>query len=288
MNFLSGWLTDWVREGLIEAIMARFAGLFDTINAEVSSIAANVGQTPGEFNPGVLAMIQNLSETAVIPIAGMILTFILCYELIQVIIQKNNMHDFGVFDLYKWMFKTFCAVFILTHTFDIVMFVFALAQNVINASAGAITDSLELSAEGALAGLEAQLQTMGIWELMGLWLETFLINICLLILTIVIFVIIYGRMIEIFLVVSIAPIPLSTFANREWGSMGNNYLKSLFALAFQGFLIMVCVAIYAALVQNIPASPNIHVSLWALVGYTVLLAMCLLRTHTVAKAVFSC
>ena len=286
MNFLSGWLTDWIREGLIEAIMARFTGLFDTINAEVGSIAANVGQTPGEFNPGVLAMIQNLSETAVIPIAGMILTFILCYELIQVIIQKNNMHDVGFFDLYKWFFKAFCAVFILTHTFDIVMFVFALSQHAVNASAGAIADTLELNAADALIGLEAQLQTMGIWELMGFWLETFLINICLWALTIVIFVIIYGRMIEIFLVVSVAPIPLSTFANREWSGMGNNYLKSLFALAFQGFLIMVCVAIYAALVQNIPAAPNIRAALYGLVGYTILLAFALMKTSSLARGVF--
>ena len=165
------------------------------------------------------------------------------------------------------------------------MAVFALAQNVVNNSAGVITDSLDLAAD--FAGLEAQLEAMGIWELMGLWLETFLINICLWALTICIFVIIYGRMIEIFLVVSIAPIPLSTFANREWSGMGNNYLKSLFALAFQGFLIMVCVAIYAALVGGITASTNIHTALWGTAGYTVLLCFTLFKTGSLAKSIFS-
>ena len=165
------------------------------------------------------------------------------------------------------------------------MAVFALAQNVVNNSAGVITDSLDLAAD--FAGLEAQLEAMGIWELMGLWLETFLINICLWALTICIFVIIYGRMIEIFLVVSIAPIPLSTFANREWSGMGNNYLKSLFALAFQGFLIMVCVAIYAALVRDIPSAPNIHSSMWTLVGYTILLVFALMKSSSLAKSVFT-
>ena len=267
--------------------MARFTGLFDTINAEVNSIAVNVGQTPGEFNPGVFNMVRTLSETAVIPIAGMILTFVVCYELIQLILEKNNMHEFDTFNLYKWMFKTFCAVFILTHTFDIVMGVFAVAQSVINSSAGIITGNLDIGADAALANLEAQLQTMGMWELIGLWLETWLINICLWALTIAIFVIIYGRMIEIFLVVSVAPIPLSTMINREWGQIGNNYLKSLFALAFQGFLIMVCVAIYAALVQNIPTAANIHAALWGLVGYTVLLCFALFKTSSLAKSVFS-
>jgi len=281
------WVDDWIREGLIDGIMARFTGLFDTINAEVNDIAVNVGQTPGEFNPGVFNMVRTLSETAVIPIAGMILTFVVCYELIQLILEKNNMHEFDTFNLYKWMFKTFCAVFILTHTFDIVMGVFALAQSVINNSAGVITSSLDIGADAALASLEAQLQTMGVWELIGLWLETWLINICLWALTIAIFVIIYGRMIEIFLVVSVAPIPLSTMINREWGQIGNNYLKSLFALAFQGFLIMVCVAIYAALVQNIPTAANIHAALWGLVGYTVLLCFALFKTSSLAKSVFS-
>jgi len=276
-----------MREGLIDGIMARFVGLYDTINAEVNNIAGNVGQTPGEFNPGVFAMIQTLSETAIIPVAGMILTFVLCYELIQMIIEKNNMVEFDTFNLYKWIFKTFCAVFILTNTFSIVMGVFALAQQVINASAGAITGSIEVNADAALATLEAQLQTMGIWELLGLWLETWLINICLWALTICIFVIIYGRMIEIYLVVAVAPIPLSTMVNREYGQIGSNYLKSLFALAFQGFLIMVCVAIYAALVQNIPTATNIHAAIWGTVGYTVLLCFALFKTSSLSKSLFS-
>ena len=287
MDWLFGWLTDWIKQGLIDAIMARFAGLYDTINAEVGNIAANVGQTPAGWNPGVFTMIRTLSETAVIPIAGMILTFVLCYELIQLIIEKNNMHEFDTFNLYKWMFKTFCAVFILTHTFDIVMFVFALAQEVVNTSAGVITGSLAVNADAALANLEALLQSMGVWELMGLWLETFVINICLWILTICIFVIIFGRMIEIYITISVAPIPFATMVNREWGQIGNNYLKALFALAFQGFLIMVCVAIYAVLVQNIPMAANVHAAVWGTLGYTVLLAFALFKTSSLSKSVFS-
>jgi len=287
MGWLLDGLFDTIKQNLIEAIMARFAGIYDTINAEVGSIAGNVGQTPGDWNPGVFAMIRTLSETAVLPVAGMILTFVLCYELIQVIIEKNNMHDFEVFNLYKWIFKTFCAVFILTHTFDIVMFVFALAQNVINAGAGAITGTLDMNAADALVNLEAMLQTLGVFELMGLWLETFLINICLTILTICIFIIIFGRMLEIYLTISVAPIPLSTMVNREWGQIGNNYLKGLFALAFQGFLIMVCVAIYAALVADIPMAGTVHGAIWGTVGYTVLLCFALFKTGSLSKSVFS-
>jgi hypothetical protein len=287
MGWLTDWITDWIKQGLIEGIMARFAGLYDAINSEVGSIAANVGQTPGSWNPGVFGMVRTLSETAVIPIAGMILTFVLCYELIQIIIEKNNMHEFDTFNIFKWIFKTFVAVYILTHTFDIVMGVFDLAQNVVNTSAGVISGSLDINAGAALTTLETQLQAMGIWELMGLFLETFLINICLWILMICIFVIIFGRMIEIYLTVSIAPIPLATMANREWGQIGNNYLKALFALAFQGFLIMVCVAIYAVLVQNIPDAGSVHAAIWGTVGYTVLLAFSLFKTSSLSKSVFN-
>lgn len=231
-------------------------------------------------------MIRSLSDTAIIPVAGMILTFVLCYELIQMIIEKNNMHDFEVFNLYKWIFKTFCAVFILTHTFDIVMGVFGLAQQVVNTSAGLIQGNLSVNVGDTLASLQAMLESMGLWELIGLWLETFVVSLCMEIMTIVIFIIIFGRMIEIYLTVSVAPIPLATMANREWGQIGNNYLKSLFALAFQGFLIIVCVAIYAVLVQNIPSSGNAHAAIWTTAGYTVLLCFALFKTGSLSKNLF--
>jgi hypothetical protein len=287
MDWLLGDLFDWIKQGLIDAIISQFAGMYDTINRQVGDIAMNVGKTPGSWNPGVYSMIRTLSETAVIPIAGMILTFVLCYELIQLIIEKNNMHEFDVFNIYKWIFKTFCAVYILTHTFDLVMGVFALAQQVVNAGAGAISGSLNVGADAALAQLETMLQAMGVWELMGLWLEMFIVSLCIWILTICVFIIIFGRMIEIYLTVSVAPIPLATMANREWGQIGNNYLKAVFALAFQGFLIMVCVAIYAALVQNIPDAGNVHAAIWTTVGYTVLLCFALFKTGSLAKTVFS-
>jgi hypothetical protein len=287
MDFLFGWLTDWIKQGLIDGIMSQFSGMYDTINTQVGEIAANVGQTPGAFNPGVFSMIRTLSDAAIIPVAGMILTFVLCYELIQMIIEKNNMHDFDTFNLYKWIFKTFVAVYILTHTFDIVMGVFGLAQGVVNQSAGIISGSLEVNGTAALDQLRTMLEAMGVWELIGVWLEANLVSLCLTAMGICIFIIIYGRMIEIYLTVSVAPIPLATMANREWGQMGTNYLKALFALAFQGFLIMVCVAIYAVLVQNIPSADNIHGAIWGTVGYTILLCFALFKTGSLSKSVFS-
>jgi hypothetical protein len=287
MGWLTDWLTDWLKQSLIDAIMGRFSGMYDSINTRVGEIAVNVGQTPEGWNSGVYSMIRTLSETAVIPIAGMILTFVLCYELISMIIERNNMHDFEIFNLYKWIFKTFAAVYILTHTFDIVMGVFGLAQQVVNRSAGVIQGSLNVGAGSALADLRVLLEAMGVGELIGLFLESFVVSLCLQVMTIVIFIIIFGRMIEIYLTVSVAPIPLATMANREWGQIGNNYLKSLFALAFQGFLIMVCVAIYAVLVQSIPSSGNAHAAIWTTAGYTALLSWSLLKSGSLAKSVFS-
>ena len=286
MNWLTDWLFDWLKQGLIDGIMAQFGGLYDTINTQVGDIAANVGQTPEAWNSGVFNMIRSLSDTAIVPIAGMILTFVLCYELIQMIIEKNNMHEFDVMNIYKWIFKTFVAVYILTHTFDIVMGVFGLAQNVVNQSAGVITGSLEVNGAAALANLQTLLEGMGVWELLGLWLEASILGLCLTAMTICIFIIIFGRMIEIYLTVSVAPIPMATMANREWSQIGTNYLKSLFAIAFQGFLIMVCVAIYAVLVQNIPTSDSVHGAIWGTAGYTALLCFALFKTGSLAKSVF--
>ena len=244
-----------------------------------------VGQTPQGWNGGVFSMIQNLSETVVIPIAGMILTFVLVYELIQMILEKNNMHEFDTFNIFKWIFKTFVATYLLTNCFTIVMAVFDVAQNVVSQSAGVINGNLDVQA--ALSDLKTQLEAMGMWELIGLWLETNIINLCMWVLSIVIFVIVYGRMIEIYLTVSLAPIPFSTMANREWGQMGTGYLRSLFALGFQGFLILICVAIYAVLVQSIPSSGDVHGAIWGTAGYTVLLAFALFKTGSLSKSIFN-
>jgi len=285
MDSLLAKITEWIKEALIGGITTNFTGMFDMVNQKVGEIAGQVGQTPESFNSGIFSMIRSLSETVVIPIAGMILTFILCYELITMIIDRNNMHDFETWIFFKWIFKTFCAVYILTHTFDIVMAVFALAQNAVNSSAGVIGGSLDMNL--ALADLQTQLMAMEWYELLGLYLESAIVNLVMQAISVCVFIVVYGRMIEIYLTVSVAPIPFSTMANREWGQMGNNYLKSLFALAFQGFLIMVCVGIYAVLIQSITASGNIHIAIWECVGYTALLCFTLLKSGAFTKGIFS-
>ena len=278
-------IANWFKVLLIDGIIYNFTGMFNDMNERVNEIAAQVGQTPAGWNADIYNLIRTLSETVIIPIAGMILTFILCYELITMIIEKNNMADFETFTLFKWILKTFCAVFILTHTFDIVMLVFGLAQNAVNNSASIIAGSLDMDL--AIAELADQLATMGVGELLGLYFQSLILRFVMGAITICVFLIIYGRMIEIYLVISVAPIPMSTMVNREWSGVGNGYLKSLFALAFQGFLIMVCVAIYAVLLQGITSSTNIHAAIWGAVGYTILLCFILFKTGSIAKSIFS-
>lgn len=230
-------------------------------------------------------MIQSLSNTVILPIAGIILTFVVCYELIQMIISSNNMHDFDTFLIFKWVFKTYIAVFLLTNTFNIAMAVFDVAQHVISGSSGIISGSL--NADVAIDALQTMLEGMEWYELLGLYLESFVIGFCMKVLSVCIFIIAYGRMLEIYITVSVAPIPFATMVNREWGQIGNNYIKSLFAVAFQGFLIMVCIAIYAVLLGSITLSGNVHLAIWTLVGYTVLLAFSLFKTGSLSKSIFS-
>ena len=232
-------------------------------------------------------MIRNLSETVVLPIAGMVLTFVLCYELIQLIIEKNNLQDFDTFNIFKWIFKTFIAVFILTNTFNIVMGIFDLSQSVVNQSAGLIVGGTELGSPAMMAALESMLANTGIGGLIGILIQMQIVGLGMHIMGIIIFIVVWGRMLEIYLTISIAPIPLSTMVNREWSSVGNNYLKALLAVAFQGFLIMVCVAIYAVLIGNLPNAENIHIAIWMVVGYTALLCFILLKTGGIAKSIFS-
>jgi len=281
---IANLIGDWLRELFINGIIFNFNGMFNDMNARVGDIAGQVGQTPAGWNAGIFNLIRTLSEMVVMPIAGMILTFIVCYELIHMIIERNNMHDFDTFMIFKWIFKTFCAVFILTHTFEIVMFVFSLAQNAVNNAAGIIVGSLDVDI--ALADLAGQLALMEIGELLGLYLESLILRLVGNAISICVFLIIYGRMIEIYLTISVAPIPLSTMINREWGGIGNSYLKALFALAFQGFLIMVCVAIYAVLLQGIAAATSVHTAIWGAMGYTILLCFILFKTGSMARSLF--
>jgi len=257
--------------------------MFAHVNEEVGNIATQVGASPLDFNPEIYNMIRTLSETVIIPIAGIILTFVLCYELIQMILEKNSMAEFDISNIYKWIMKTFIAVFILTHTFDIVMAVFDVAQHVVNASAGVISGSLDISV--VLDGLDDYLETLSTGELIGMWLESNILSLVMRAISLCIFLIIHGRMIEIYLTVSVAPIPLSTMVNREWGSLGTNYLKSLFALGFQGFLIMVCVAIYAVLIR-VSVTSDIQSSIWMSMGISLLLIFTLFRSGSLAKSLF--
>ena len=285
MDFLTDWLTDWLKELLIGGIMGNLEGLFDYVNTQVGEIAVQVGTTPAAWNAGVFSLIRQLSETVILPIAGMVLTFVATYELIQMLLEKNNMHEVDVANIYKWMFKTAIAILILSNTFNIVMAVFDVSQSVIASASGLVQGSTDISAD-MLTNLETTLEGMGLGSLLGLFMQSILIQVCMLALNIVIFVIVYGRMLEIYIVTSLAPIPMATLANRELGGMGQNYIKSLFAIGFQGLLILVCVAIYAVLVQGIATSGDPIGSIWGAMGYTVLLCFMLFKTGSISRSIF--
>ena len=279
-------ITDWLKEVLVSAIMENLSGMFDAVNNQVGTIATSVGMTPANFSPGVFTMIQNISESVILPIAGLILTFIACYELIQMVLDHNNMANVDAWLFLKWIFKTFAAVMLITNTFDITMAVFDVSQHVVNASANIIAEDTSIDAS-VLDSMEGTLMTMELGPLLTLFLQSFIVQVTMSALAIVIFVIVYGRMIEIYLMVSLAPIPFSTFGSKEQSNIGQNYLRSLFAIGFQGFLIMICVGIYAVLIQSIAFSDDIIRSIWSVMGYTVLLCFTLFKTGSLAKGVFS-
>ena len=285
MDFLTDWLEDWIRELLVGGIMGNLEGLFDTVNAKVGEIAVQVGTTPAAWHAGVFSLIRQLSETVILPIAGLVLTFVATYELIQMLLEKNNMHEFDVANIYKWVFKTACAILILSNTCNIVMAVFDVSQSAISRAAGLIQGSTDITSD-MLAALETTLEGMDLGPLLGLWLQSSLIGVTMQIMGIIIFVLVYGRMIEIYLLTSLAPLPVATLANRELGGTGQNYLKSLFAVGFQGMLILVCVAIYAVLVQGIATSGDPIGAIWGTVGYTVLLCFMLFKTGGIAQRIF--
>lgn len=287
MNTIIERITEAIKEILIGMIQNGLEGMFVEVNDKVGTIASQVGQTPQGWNAGVFNLIQNLSQTVIVPIAGLIITFVLCYELITMVTQKNNFHEFETYNIFLWIFKAYVAIYLVTNTFNITMAVFDVGQHILNGAAGVISGSTAVDASAAIATLTESLEDMEIGELFLLAMETLLISLTMSILSVIITVIMYGRMIEIYLYTSVAPIPFATMTNKEWGNIGNNYLKGLFALAFQGFFMLVCVGIYSVLVNAMTISTNLHGAMFSVAAYTVVLAFSLFKTGSLSKSIFN-
>ena len=287
MDFLWDAITGWLKDILVSGIMSNLSGMFDSVNEKVGDIATQVGMTPQAWNGSIFNMIQRLSQNVVLPVAGVILAFVMTLELVQILMDKNNFHDIETVVFFRWIFKTACAILIVTNTWNIVMGIFDVAQGVVNQASGIIVGDTSIDLAAVMPDMEERLREMDIGPLLGLWVQSLIVGITMWALTICIFIITYGRMLEIYLVTSMAPIPMAAMLGKEWGGMGQNYLKSLFVLGFQAFLIMVCVAIYAVLVQGIAVSTDISAAIWTCMGYTVLLCFTLFKTGSLSKSLFS-
>ena len=287
MDFIWDSITDWLKEVLVSGIVSNLSGMFDSTNEQIGEITGQVGLTPQAWNSDIFNMIQNLSNNVILPLAGAILAIVMTLELIQLITDRNNLNDVDTWMFFKWVFKSAAAVLIVSNTWTIVMGIFDAAQSVVNGAAGVMIGNTSIDISSVVTDLESRLMEMDVGPLLGLWFQSLFVGICTWAITICIFIVIYGRMIEVYLVTSVAPIPMATMANREWGQMGQNYLRTLFALGFQAFLIMVCVAIYSVLVQNISVSTDISTAIWTCMGYTVLLCFCLFKTSSLARSVFN-
>ena len=284
---LFGSIEDWIREVLSGFVSSNLTTMFTDVNEKTGTIAAEVGKTPQGWNSGIFSMIQNLSDSVIIPIAGIIITFVLCYELMSMIIDRNNLHDVDTWMFFKWFFKAFIAIYLVTNTFTIVMAIFDVGQSLVNSASGVIGSNASIDITSTISAMETEMETMNIGELLQLAMETLLVSLCMKIISILITVILYVRMIEIYLYTSIAPVPFATMTNREWGQIGNNYARGLLALGFQGFFIMVIVGIYCVLINQMTIASNVHSALFSVAAYTVILCFALFKTSGISKSIFN-
>ena len=280
-------IEEAIRELLTTFISSNLTTMFTDVNDKTGTIAQQVGQTPQGWNGSIFSMIQNLSQSVMVPIAGMIITFVLCYELISMITERNNMHDIDTWMFFKWVFKSFIAVYLVTHVFDITMAIFDVGQHLVSAAAGVIGANTSIDIQTTISAMETAMETMELGELLQLALETMLVSMCMKIISILITVVLYGRMIEIYLYTSVAPVPFASMTNREWGQIGNNYARGLLALGFQGFFIMVIVGIYCVLVNSMTIAADIHSALFSIAAYTVILCFALFKTGGISKSIFN-
>ncbi|MBR9955606.1 hypothetical protein KE531_18595 [Eubacteriaceae bacterium Marseille-Q4139] len=280
-------IEEWMRDLLTGMVTSNLTTMFTDVNEKTGEIATQVGMTPQGWNSSIYNMVQSLSNSVIVPIAGIIITMVLCYELISMLTERNNLHDVDTWMFFKYFLKMWVAVFLVSNTWTITMAVFDVGQSVVNSAAGTISGSTAIDISSFTSTISTTMESMELGELFVLMLETFILSFCMKVMSVLIMVIMFGRMIEIYLYTSVAPIPFATMSNREWGQMGTNYFRGLFALAFQAFLMMVCVGIYAALVASIELTDNVHSALFGVAAYTIILCFSLLKTGSLSKQIFN-
>lgn len=278
-------IEEFFKELLLGGIQANLESMFLDINDKVGAVATDVGKTPMGWNGDVFAFIKSINDSVIIPIAGLIITAVLCIELINMVMQKNNMHDTDNFEFFKYIIKMWIAVWLVSHAFEFSMAVFDVAQHMVNKAAGVINTSATVSGDQIVAMMDT-LKEKGLGELVMILFETSLIKVAIQVISVVIMLVVYGRMFEIYVYSSVSAIPFATMGNKEWGQIGTNYIKGLFALGLQGLFLMVCLGIYAVLVKTIKIT-DIHTSTMTILGYAVLLGLMMLKSGTLAKSVLN-
>lgn len=278
-------IEEFFKELLLGGIQANLESMFLDINDKVGAVATDVGKTPMGWNGDVFAFIKSINDSVIIPIAGLIITAVLCIELINMVMQKNNMHDTDTFEFFKYIIKMWIAVWLVSHAFEFSMAVFDVSQHVVNKAAGVINTSATVSGDQIVAMMDT-LKEKGLGELVMILFETSLIKVAIQVISVVIMLVVYGRMFEIYVYSSVSAIPFATMGNKEWGQIGTNYIKGLFALGIQGLFLMVCLGIYAVLVKTIKIT-DIHTSTMTILGYAVLLGLMMLKSGTLAKSVLN-
>ena len=278
-------IEEFFKDLLLGGIQANLESMFLDINDKVGAVATDVGKTPMGWNGDVFAFIKSINDSVIIPIAGLIITAVLCIELINMVMQKNNMHDTDTFEFFKYIIKMWIAVWLVSHAFEFSMAVFDVAQHMVNKAAGVINTSATVSG-GQIVAMMDTLKEKGLGELVMILFETSLIKVAIQVISVVIMLVVYGRMFEIYVYSSVSAIPFATMGNKEWGQIGTNYIKGLFALGLQGLFLMVCLGIYAVLVKTIKIT-DIHTSTMTILGYAVLLGLMMLKSGTLAKSVLN-
>ena len=258
-------IEEFFQELLLGGIQANLESMFIDINDKVGAIATDIGKTPMGWNSDVFAFIKSINDNVIIPIAGLIITAVLCIELINMVMQKNNMHDTDTFEFFKYIIKMWIAVWLVSNAFTFSMAVFDVAQNLVNQAAGVINTSAVISGEEIVQMVEG-LKDKGLGELVMILFETSIVKMAIQAMSIVIMLVVYGRMFEIYVYCSVSAIPFATMGNREWGQIGTNYIKGLFAIGLQGLFLIICLGIYAVLVKTINIT-DIHASTFMILGY---------------------
>ncbi len=300
MDFVFERLDLWIKGILADTVCSNLRSMMETIQTLTVGLDSELALSPDSYNADMWSMLQNVIDSAIVPVASLVLTAIMCLELISWLNEQNNMRTTGdiMAQFVKFIVRLFIGVLLVQKSYDITLWVFRLSNFVIFNAIGTINTSIsaDILSGSSLEAIKETLVTLEIGDLLTIIGVSFLASLATVIIQAAAWIVILGRVIQIYMYCSVGAIPYATLTHKETSGIGKNYLLNLAALGFQGFFMLIAIAMYGYLINDAISKldPGDLVSPMGFISFVLKLLCCggallftLIGSKSLSKSIFN-